>query len=245
MPRLPDPHLAARRRREILEAALVCFRRRGFHQATMQEICAEARVSPGALYRYFSSKADIIAAIAAEEHAQIDPLLQSLADGAGLFDTLSLLAVDWLRKFADSDAPLIADVFAECVRDRELAARIAANGLPIQERLAAAVARAQASGEVVDDVDPMTVVRLVFATLDGLGFRVAVLRDATPDAAAAEFMGMVRRFLAPNPGQKRQAAAPAEARPAPISSHPQHKSPRMKATRTTRPARRTPQETLP
>jgi AcrR family transcriptional regulator len=53
MARLADPGLAERRRRQILEAAAVCFRRRGFHQATMQEICSEAGISPGALYRFF------------------------------------------------------------------------------------------------------------------------------------------------------------------------------------------------
>ena len=36
----------------------------------MQEICAEAGMSPGALYRYFPSKVAIIAAIAEAERAQ-------------------------------------------------------------------------------------------------------------------------------------------------------------------------------
>ena len=66
MSRLADPLLAERRRRQILDAAMVCFRRRGFHQATMQEICSEAGISPGALYRYFGSKSEIIAAIASD-----------------------------------------------------------------------------------------------------------------------------------------------------------------------------------
>jgi AcrR family transcriptional regulator len=65
--RLADPELAERRRRQIMDAAVGCFRRRGFHQATMAEICAEAGVSAGALYRYFSSKADIIGAIAEDK----------------------------------------------------------------------------------------------------------------------------------------------------------------------------------
>jgi AcrR family transcriptional regulator len=235
MPRIPDPELAARRRREILEAALVCFRRRGFHQATMQEICAEARVSPGALYRYFGSKGDIIAAIAAEEHAQMDPLFQVLAAGADLVDTLGVLAVEWLRKFADENAPLIADVFAECVRDRALAAEISRNGMQMQDRLIEAVANAQARGNVARDLDPAAVVRLVFATLDGLGFRVAVLRDVTPEDAAAEFIGMLRRFLAP----ARDVAT------APIHSHPQQDATRKKfaRARTARAVSKTSQET--
>ncbi|HVK80674.1 MAG TPA: helix-turn-helix domain-containing protein, partial [Verrucomicrobiae bacterium] len=72
MARIADPLLADRRRRQIMDAAIVCFRRRGFHQASMQEICAEAGISAGALYRYFGSKADIIGAIAEESRAEGD-----------------------------------------------------------------------------------------------------------------------------------------------------------------------------
>src|SRR4051812_17630808 len=44
------------RRAEILAAAQRCFVRSGFHGASMQDICAEAGMSPGNLYRYFPSK---------------------------------------------------------------------------------------------------------------------------------------------------------------------------------------------
>ena len=86
MARLADPGLATRRRREILDAALFCFRRRGFHQATMQEICAEAGLSPGALYRYFNSKADIIAAIAEDERSETDLVLRRASNTGELID---------------------------------------------------------------------------------------------------------------------------------------------------------------
>ena len=61
MPKVSDEHLAARRR-QILDAALVCFSRRGFHQTPMQAIFEEARLSPGAVYRYFKSKEEIVRA---------------------------------------------------------------------------------------------------------------------------------------------------------------------------------------
>ena len=70
MPRTVDPQLNERRRRQILEAATRCVIRRGFHQTSMQEICAEAEMSSGGLYRYFDSKEAIIAAIAEDERAE-------------------------------------------------------------------------------------------------------------------------------------------------------------------------------
>ncbi len=48
------------RRVQILDAARACFASAGFHGASMHQICAEARMSPGALYRYFPSKDAII-----------------------------------------------------------------------------------------------------------------------------------------------------------------------------------------
>ena len=61
--RQANTQLQADRRAEILDAAERCFIRSGFHQASMQEICAEAKMSPGNLYRYFPSKEAIIAGI--------------------------------------------------------------------------------------------------------------------------------------------------------------------------------------
>ena len=62
MPKLkPDTQRA--RREHILDAALTCFARGGFHATTMQAICREAGVSPGALYVYFDSKEALIAGL--------------------------------------------------------------------------------------------------------------------------------------------------------------------------------------
>jgi AcrR family transcriptional regulator len=62
MPKVSTRYLEERKS-EIVDAAEACFLRRGFHQCTMQDICRESGLSPGAVYRYFKSKSDIIAAV--------------------------------------------------------------------------------------------------------------------------------------------------------------------------------------
>lgn len=62
MPKLKPQELETRRR-EIIDAARVCFLRAGFHQATTDEICHEANITPGGLYHYFGSKEELIAAV--------------------------------------------------------------------------------------------------------------------------------------------------------------------------------------
>jgi AcrR family transcriptional regulator len=69
MPKISAAKLAARRR-QILEAAAACFARDGFHRTSMQDIVTECGISAGLVYRYFTGKDDMIAAIVAEWHDQ-------------------------------------------------------------------------------------------------------------------------------------------------------------------------------
>ena len=68
MPRLTPARAQAQRER-ILDAALTCFAREGFHAATMQDIVCESGLSPGAIYGYFKGKTEMVMAIASERHA--------------------------------------------------------------------------------------------------------------------------------------------------------------------------------
>jgi AcrR family transcriptional regulator len=59
----PRPDVSEERKTQILEAALRVFIRQGIHQTRMDDIVEETGLSKGALYWYFSSKDEIIAAI--------------------------------------------------------------------------------------------------------------------------------------------------------------------------------------
>ncbi|HEY3480630.1 MAG TPA: helix-turn-helix domain-containing protein, partial [Streptomyces sp.] len=63
MPKVSEEHKESRRR-QIIDAAWVCFARNGFHKTSMPDVFAEAGLSAGAVYRYFSGKEALIAAIA-------------------------------------------------------------------------------------------------------------------------------------------------------------------------------------
>jgi AcrR family transcriptional regulator len=65
VPKLSD-RLRDERRRHIEVSAWKCFSRNGFHATSMDDIIAETGMSSSAVYRYFRSKDDLIAAAADE-----------------------------------------------------------------------------------------------------------------------------------------------------------------------------------
>ncbi len=65
-----SPDFKADRRGAILAAAERCFTGQGYDRATMREIAREAGVSTGAIYTYFTTKAQILEAICNEQAAR-------------------------------------------------------------------------------------------------------------------------------------------------------------------------------
>jgi AcrR family transcriptional regulator len=195
--RLADPSLADRRRRQILDAAMACLRRRGFHQATMQEICTEANMSAGALYRYFNSKAEIIGAFAEDKHGESEQSFLDAARDGPLIDALSLMARNFFAKFAEGDGALIADIFAEAIRDEAVAAPLLKINENSLKYCIDAIEAAQQRGEIDEKLDPRDAANILFAAIEGLGLRRAFLREIDTDAAVAQFRALAQRYLSP------------------------------------------------
>jgi TetR/AcrR family transcriptional repressor of uid operon len=197
--RLADPELAERRRRQIMDAAIACFRRRGFHQATMAEICAEAEISAGALYRYFSSKADIIGAIAEDKRGESDEAFMRASEEHGFIPAICLAARAFFEKFADGDGALIAEIIAEAIRDDAVSAPLrATDGASVRIFIRAFTA-AQARGEIDATLDPESATNTLFATLEGIGLRRAFCRETNVEAALLQFRALAERYLEPRP----------------------------------------------
>ena len=53
---------ASSRRRQVLDAAVAVMGKTGFHQMSMQDLAAAAKVSVGLIYKYFGGKEDLLLA---------------------------------------------------------------------------------------------------------------------------------------------------------------------------------------
>lgn len=198
MARTADPLLADRRRRQIMDAAIACFRRRGFHQTSMQEICAEAAISAGALYRYFASKTEIIAAIAEEMHAESDDAFVRAAEEIGFLPALELAAASTFSRMLEGEGALFAEVLAEAIRDEAISLSLRSIATRTVDVFATAVESAQARGEIDRKLDPLATANTLLALIEGISLRQAFLRQLNAGAALTEFCLVAERFLSPS-----------------------------------------------
>lgn len=185
-------------RQRIIDAAVACFERDGFHGASMQQICAEAGMSPGALYRYFPSKVAIIAAIAEAERAQHAAFFERLARADDPVEALAGIGVDTLELMLNGPtAGLTAETMAEAIRNPEIRAMSERCIAEAREALVAALRRGQERGLVDPALDVSTACQLIMAMGDGLCMHQAL----DPTLTAARFRPvlqlLLRRFLRP------------------------------------------------
>ena len=79
-----------RRDREVLQAATTVFYRRGYADATVQDVADSLGMLKGSLYYYIKSKEDLLYRLAVEVHNDVDALLDQ---AVGLEDVSALARV--------------------------------------------------------------------------------------------------------------------------------------------------------
>ena len=172
--RRANAQLQSDRRDEILDAAERCFARSGFHQASMQEICTEAGMSPGNLYRYFRSKEDTD-----RRHLRAQPRrcrghFARVGQAADFFDALARSpAITWssaaMRR--SRSAPRSWPRAGAIPRSR---ASIKTSRSDIKSRIAAMLRDAIERGEVRADLDVDSAAVALMVLADGMSWRRAV-----------------------------------------------------------------------
>jgi len=173
---------------------MTCFARDGFHCATMQDVIREAKLSPGAIYRYFASKEEIIAAIADERHARERAALAAARDVGGA-PALGALVRELFVPLAGADERrsrrVGVQIWAEALRNPRIH-RLVRRGVDGPRRVLAALVRdAQARGEVPSRLDADAAARAMIALFQGF-----VLQQAwDPRADVASYVAAIELVL--------------------------------------------------
>jgi TetR/AcrR family transcriptional repressor of uid operon len=198
MGRKLDPERYEARRRQILEAAMVCFASNGFHQTSTAQICAEAGMSSGNIFHYFASKEAIIEAIVAEERQEAAAYFAELDGVEDLFGAI-LGFLDISLRFAADETyvRLVLEIAAEAIRNPTIGAMAAAVDADTRAGLAELVRRAIARGQVDAGLDPDRTATGIAALIDGIFSRLAIDPQFKPLEEAPTLRLMVERFLRP------------------------------------------------
>jgi len=185
-------------RQRVVDAAIACFARSGFHGASMHEICVEAGMSPGALYRYFPSKVAVIAAIAEAERTQHAAFFERMAEADDPVEALASIGIDALeRMLAGPTATLCAETMAEAIRNPDVRDMFDRNIREARAAVVAALQRGQARGAVDPGLDVETACQLIMAMGDGLCVHQALDPTLTADRFRPVLQLLLRRFLRP------------------------------------------------
>ncbi|MFE2046118.1 TetR/AcrR family transcriptional regulator [Streptomyces sp. NPDC059477] len=193
MARVSQEHLDARRR-QILDGAARCFARGGFHGTSMQDVLKEADLSAGAVYRYFSGKDELIAAIVEEviEHAL------AVYEGAAeenpppAPDVLIPRIVTRMQKLRPETLDgewifprLMLQVWTETLRDDRLAATLGDGVARIRGAWAMIGESYKAAGMLPEDADTQAMARIILALVQGIAAQFAMFGEVSEEALGA------------------------------------------------------------
>ena len=176
MPKVSVEYSEARRI-QIIDAAYRCFARKGFHQSTMRDIFEEAQLSPGAIYHYFRSKDDIIAASFERDLQRSISLFQEALDEAD-----SILALEGLIAFLFRGLASAAELganrvniqgWSEALLNPKLLNAINNAFHNYRTMLIQLIRQAQQRGVVSTEVDPEAVARILQSLYLGLELQTA------------------------------------------------------------------------
>lgn len=173
MPKL-KPETQQARRNHILDAAEKCFAQNGFHATTMQMLCSEAGISPGALYVYFDSKEALIAGICERDRTEFSERFANIADAADVLAALNNLASHYFIDEPRHKLALTVEIGAESVRNDAVGEMFKACDETIGESFLGLLERLVAEGRINPALPVTDAAKLMQIIGDGMLWRRAV-----------------------------------------------------------------------
>src|SRR5881227_2097002 len=171
------------RRSQILDAALVCFAKHGFHQASMHDISAEAGISVGLIYRYFENKEAVISAMADRHKKEIGEVLERARQAPTLLESLEILfTAHCCENEPRVVSAFVVDLYAEASRSPRVADLVRDVLETAMNGVRDLIARAPEVQNTGNNLTPDDLAELIFAVARGM-LMLDVLRPHEMTAA--------------------------------------------------------------
>src|SRR3954447_3858244 len=167
----PEPSLD--RRTQILDAAIICFAKQGFHQTSMHDVSAEAGISVGLIYRYFANKEAVISAMADKHKQEIHELLERARRASSLFESLEIIfTAHCCENSPKVLSAFVVDLYVEASRNPSVADLVRDVLETAMEGVTDLLARsAEAKVGATHGLKPDELAELIFAVARGMLMR--------------------------------------------------------------------------
>lgn len=194
--RAPIEALPSERSTQILDAAERSFARSGFHRTTMQDVAAEAGMSPGNLYRYFPSKDALVAGLCERDRADLGREFAALREtDDGFLAAFRELGRRHFEHDACGKAKLCLEIWAEATRNPSVAEMQGEFHRSLQSELIAAFEEAKKAGDIDASIDTRAVASILAKLGDGMFVRRALATDFDPKREIAEVFTVIKALL--------------------------------------------------
>jgi TetR/AcrR family transcriptional repressor of uid operon len=168
---------------QILDAALICFGQRGFHQTSMHDISAEAGISVGLIYRYFASKEAVISAMADRHKKEIQDVLERARQAPTLLESLEILfTAHCCENSPKLLSAFVVDLYAEASRNPQVANLVRDVLQTSMDGVTDLIARSPEGKSATDDLTPDDLSELIFAVARGMLMRDVLQPQEMTDA---------------------------------------------------------------
>lgn len=163
---------SAQRKAAILEAAVICFIEKGYHQTGVRDIAGKAGVSLGNLYNYFAGKTDVLAEIAAIERAELEPFLQILARDDPALDVLEAFVPAYTRHLSAPETVILGlEITVEAIREPGIADLFTESRNTLISAIADVLERGFLEGSLRKAKSGSETAHLILEVMEGTAFR--------------------------------------------------------------------------
>ncbi len=169
MPRKEDPENIARRKDQIIKAAIAAFSRAGFKRTSMNDIVNESGLSKGAIYWYFKSKDEIINALTDSFFNSGMPDLKRIAESEGsaatqMRDVLDIVIAEMQKML--KIRPVIQEIYVLALRNKSIKKLARKEFDTYHALLMSIIVRGISQGEF-KKVDPSHVANAIISLMEG------------------------------------------------------------------------------
>jgi AcrR family transcriptional regulator len=170
-PKVTEEH-KQQRRLEIIEAAKRVFRRKGFANATMQDIVEESGMSRGGVYMYFSSTEEIFNAILEQNDAETFAGIREMAERHetvwGVIEEFIEQSAQELPKVTNDIGPVVYEVLMGSWRDEAKSALMKQRYQQTVDVCVSVLQRGVDSGEFRPILPIEDIAKSILTFIDGL-----------------------------------------------------------------------------